>query len=78
MRPGTFTILFLPKRKRPSSHSPKKLYFEGRRSLMQASHICNQADFQQTGKDLLGEKPSIYPLLNRANKRFIQIFGMNL
>jgi hypothetical protein len=44
---------------------------------MQACHICNQADFKQTGKDFLGEKPSIYPLFNRANKRFTQIFEMN-
>jgi len=36
-------------------HSLKKLYFEGRRSLMQASHICNRPDFQQAGKDLFDQ-----------------------
>jgi len=43
---------------------------------MQACHICNQADFQQTGKDLLGKKSSIYPLFNWASNRFIKIFWM--
>lgn len=76
MRPGTFPLLFVPKRKRPSSHSSKKLYYEGRRRLLPAIHFFNQTDFQQTEKDLLGKKPSIYPLFNLTNKHMNQISGM--
>jgi 5'(3')-deoxyribonucleotidase len=56
--------------------SLKKIYFEGRRSLMQACHICNQADFPHTVKDFWGEKPLFYPQFNWADNRFIKIFGM--